>query len=266
MTLAGLRVLITGASSGIGAATARQLAAAGATVGLVGRRTDRLEAVLADCVAAAPASRCWVADLGDLGRAEAVVDLATEAFGGLDVLINNAAVPKVQPVPDLTPSVVEDVMRVNFFSPVRMTLRALPAMLGRRSGTIVNVASMGGRLGIAHEGAYCASKFALTGWSEAMAIDLHGSGVTVRLIQPGPVATDIWNRPGERRAVYDGPLEPPGPVAAGIVAALDSDRFEHYLPDLSAVVTYKHSDVDGYIATAAAMAEAAGRSDRMGSE
>jgi short-subunit dehydrogenase len=249
-----VKVLLTGASSGIGAATARALASAGHTVGIVGRRADRLQSVLEDCRAHAPESRSWVADLGDLTRAEAVAGEAEEAFGHVDVLVNNAAVPKRLPVAELTPAIVEQVMAVNFFSPVRMTMRLLPAMLERGSGTIVNVASMGGRLGIAQEAAYCASKFALTGWSESMAIDLHGTGVTVRLIQPGPIATDIWDRPGERPALIDVPKEPPEIVANGILEALRSDRFEHYLPDLKGVVDYKQSDIDGYIEMTAAMA------------
>jgi short-subunit dehydrogenase len=157
--------------------------------------------------------------------------------------------------------VVEEVMRVNFHSPVRMTLRALPGMLQRRAGMIVNVASMGGRIGIAHEAAYCASKFALTGWSEVMAIDLAGTGVDVRLIQPGPIATDIWDRPGERHAVYDGAKEPPEVVAQGILAAIEGGAFEHYLPDLKAVVDYKQSDTEGYLAMAASLAQASEEKD-----
>jgi short-subunit dehydrogenase len=249
-----VKVLLTGASAGIGAATARLLAGAGHTVGIVGRRADRLHAVLEDCLAGAPESRAWVADLGDLALAEEVADEAEQALGGVDVLINNAAVPKVTPVSELTPEVVEEVMRINFFSPVRMTLRLLPHMLARRAGTIVNVASMGGRLGIAEEAAYSASKFALSGWSEAMAIDLNRTGVAVRLIQPGPIATDIWDRPGERAAVYDGPKEPPELVAQGMIDALSSDHFEHYLPDMKGVVDFKQSDIDAYIAVAATMA------------
>jgi short-subunit dehydrogenase len=246
-------VLITGASSGIGAATARLLASEGHTVGIVGRRVDQLQTVLDDCRVTAPASVSWVADLGDLERAEAIAAEAEAVFGQVDVLINNAAVPKRLPVAELSGPTVDEVMRVNFSSPVRMTLRLLPAMLDRRSGTIVNVASMGGRLGIAHEAAYCASKFALTGWSEAMAIDLHGSGVAVRLIQPGPIDTDIWDRPGEPPAAIDVPKEPPELVARGIVDAIAGDRFEHYIPDLKAVVDYKQSDIDGYIAMTASM-------------
>jgi short-subunit dehydrogenase len=175
-----VQVLITGASSGIGAATARLLAGEGNTVGIIGRRADRLQEVLDDCRRTAPASRSWVADLGDLERAEQIAAEAEAEFGHVDVLVNNAAVPKRLPADEMSAAIVEEVMRINFFSPVRMTLRLLPAMLARRAGTIVNVASMGGRLGIAHESAYCASKFALTGWSEALAIDLHSTGVAAR--------------------------------------------------------------------------------------
>jgi short-subunit dehydrogenase len=256
MNPSGAHVLVTGASSGIGAATARRLAGLGATVGLVGRRGDRLASVLDECQAHTPASRMWVADLGDLEGAERLAEEAWETLGGIDVLINNAAIPKVRAVTALTPDVVEQTMRVNFFSPVRITLKILPRMLARGRGVIVNVASVGGRLGVAHEAAYSASKFALCGWTEAMAVDLYGTSVAVRLIQPGPVDTDIWDRPGEERTLYDGPKVPADEVAAGIVAALDDGRFEHYLPDLKAVITSKDADIDGYIAGAAAMIRA----------
>jgi short-subunit dehydrogenase len=189
----------------------------------------------------------WVADLGDLDRASEVAVEAWDAFGGLDVLVNNAAIPKVRAATRLTPADVEEAMRVNFLSPVRMTLAVLPRMLSRGTGTIVNVGSLGGRVGISHEAAYTASKFAVTGWSESLAMDLDGTGVAVRLIQPGPIDTDIWDRPGEERAVFVPDLESPQMVADGIIAAIAGDRFEAYLPDLSSVVTYKQSDIDGYI-------------------
>jgi short-subunit dehydrogenase len=250
-----MTVLITGASSGIGAATARLLAEQGHTVGIVGRRADRLGAVLAACRVHTPDSRMWVADLGDLSVAEGIAEEAWSEFDGLDVLINNAAIPKRRAVAQLDADEVEVVMRVNFLSPARMTLRLLPRMLARGRGVIVNVASLGGRLGIPHEAAYCASKFALCGWSEAMAIDLHGTGVNIRLIQPGPIDTDIWDRPGEDPALFDIPREPPETVAKGIVAAIQSDRFEHYLPDLKDTVVRKDSDIDRYIAGLASMME-----------
>ncbi|HEU4363033.1 MAG TPA: SDR family NAD(P)-dependent oxidoreductase [Mycobacterium sp.] len=251
---AGKRVLITGASSGVGAALARQFAAAGATVGLIARRRDRLEAVLADCQHRSPASAMWVSDLADSALVGELALQAWGALGGIDVLVNNAAIPKRRTVTALNPADVEAVMRVNFFAPMRLTLAVLPRMLARGEGIVVNVSSMGGRLGIIHEAAYCASKFALCGWSESMAVDLHGSGVSVKLIEPGPVDTEIWDRPGNDDPLYDGPKVPADEVAAGIIAALGSDRFEHYLPDLKAVVDGKNADLDTYIAGAAAMA------------
>jgi short-subunit dehydrogenase len=92
-----------------------------------------------------------------------------------------------------------------------------------------------------------------------MAIDLQGTGVSVRLVHPGPIDTDIWNRPGERHAVYDGPLEPPEVVADGMLAVLGSDRFEHYLPDMKGFVDFKQSDIDGYIAMMQAMVAGAAK-------
>ena len=250
---AGKRVLITGASSGVGAALARALAAQGAVVGLIARRRDRLAEVLADCQNAAPESTMWVADLAD---APAVGPLALQAWdtlGGVDVLVNNAAIPKRRAVTALDPDEVEAVMRVNFFAPMRMTLAVLPRMLERGRGTIVNVSSVGGRLGIIHESAYSASKFALCGWSEAMAVDLHGTGVSVKLIEPGPVDTEIWDQPDNEEPIYDGPKFTPEEVADGIVAALGTEGFEHYVPDMKAVVDLKNADIDTYIAGAASM-------------
>jgi short-subunit dehydrogenase len=252
---AGKRVLITGASSGIGAALARRLAADGAVVGLVARRPERLAEVLADCRRTSAASTMWVADLAETATVGQLALRAWDDLGGIDVLVNNAAIPKRRTVDALDPAEVETVMRVNFFAPMRMTLAVLPRMLARGDGVIANVSSVGGRLGIIHEAAYCASKFALCGWSESMAVDLHDTGVSVRLIQPGPVDTEIWDQPDNEDPLYDGPKAPAEEVADGIIAALDSDSFEHYVPDMKAVVDAKNADLDGYIAGAASMAQ-----------
>jgi short-subunit dehydrogenase len=191
MKIAGSNILVTGASSGIGAALAPLLASKGATVGIVARRKEKLEAVLEQCREHAPDSALWAADLSDLDTAERVANEAWDALDGVDCLVNNAAIPKRTPVQRLTREEVDDVMRINFTSPIRMTLALLPRWLERDKGCVVNVSSMGGRLGIAHEAAYCASKFALCGWSESMAIDLHETGVEVKLALPGPIETEI---------------------------------------------------------------------------
>lgn len=244
-TVEGARVLVTGASSGIGAATARALAAEGATVGLVARRRDRLEQVQADC----PGSQIWVADLADLEGIAALASAVEATWGGLDVLVNNAGAPMRRHVTALTPAEAERVMAVNFFAPLRLALALLPGMLAEGRGTIVNVASLGGRIGIATESAYCASKFALAGWSEAAAIDLAGTGVDVRLVTPGAFESEIWDQPHNDAPFYDGPKAPPEECAQAILQAITGEHFETYAPDLKDFVVGKTGDLDGFLAT-----------------
>jgi short-subunit dehydrogenase len=254
MEIAGSTILVTGASSGIGAALAPLLAERGATVGIVARRRDRLESVLDRCRVHAPESKLWAVDLGDLDAAERLVHDAWHAFGSVDVLVNNAAIPKRRSVVDLTTDEVDDVMRVDFTSPVRMTMALLPRWLERDHGMVVNVASAGGRLGIIHEAAYCAAKFALSGWTESMAIDLWDTGVDVRLVHPGAIETEIWDLPDNDEPFYHGPFDPPEVVAEGIAAAIESDGFEHYVPDMKGVVEFKTSNIDAFLEGCAAMA------------
>jgi short-subunit dehydrogenase len=231
--LDGATILVTGASSGIGAALAPQLAAQGATVGIVARRAERLEAVVAECRAFTPRSTFWAADLGDVDTAIGIAETAWDHFGGLDALVNNAAIGKRKLVQTLTPDDVDTTMQTNFFSPVRMGMALLPRWLERGDGLIVNVSSMGGRLGILHEAAYSASKFALCGWSESMRMDLEGTGVKVKLVLPGPIETEIWDvRPGELPGLYEGPFVTAADCATDIVTAMEDDEgFEYYTPE-----------------------------------
>ncbi|MBM3658101.1 MAG: SDR family oxidoreductase [Actinobacteria bacterium] len=240
-------VLITGASSGIGAALARHLAAQGDTVGLVARREDRLAEVLAECTPGAPDSAMWVADVGERDAGQRIIDTAWDHWGGIDVLVNNAAIPGVRPVIRATPDEVERVMDVNFHAPVRLALAVLPRMLERGSGTIMNVSSLGGRLGIPRESAYCASKFAMCGWTEAVKLDLWNTPIKVKLVIPGAVDTEIWDKPDEEGAAYDGPKVPAAEVAADMAAALDDDGFEYYLPDMKGIAVFKANDIDTYM-------------------
>jgi short-subunit dehydrogenase len=241
----GTTVLVTGASSGIGAALAPMLAERGATVGVVARREDRLKEVLAQCKG--EGHRYWPCDLGDVVVAERVAIEAWDAFGHLDVIVHNAAIPKRRKVQELTVGELDNVMAVNFFAPARMTMAVLPRMLERDKGVIVNVSSLGGRLGIAHESSYCASKFALCGWSESMAIDLWDTGVDVRLIIPGPIATEIWDLPDNDDPLYHGPFEPPESVAADIIKAIEGDRFETYSPDMKDIAAFKTTEIDLFL-------------------
>jgi short-subunit dehydrogenase len=233
MDLTDAVVLVTGASSGIGEALAPQLAARGATVGIVARRGDRLRSVLEACQSHSPTSAMWTADLSDLDAATAVAHAAVQQFGRVDALVNNAAIGKRKLVHTITDDDLDTTMRTNFTSPIRMATTLLPAMIERGSGLIVNVSSMGGRLGIAHEAAYSASKFAMCGWSEAARIDLDATGVKVKLVLPGPIATEIWElQPGELPGMYNGPFVTAADCAADIVTAIeDPDGFEYYVPE-----------------------------------
>ena len=256
-TLEGTRVLVTGASSGIGAALAPMLAERGATVGIAARRSDRLSEVLDASWAAGVGTtgdggdhRMWSVDLSDPAAAAQLAVDAWDAFGHLDAVVNNAARPMRRPVQRLSVDDVEDVMRTNFLSPVALSLAVLPRMLERDRGVIVNVGSLAGRVGSPREAAYAASKYALHGWSEVMAVDLWSTGVDVRLIVPGAIATEIWDQPGNDPAPYDGPFEPPETVAAAVCEALVSDEFERYVPDLKAIAEFKTSDIDAFMAGA----------------
>jgi len=259
----GASILVTGASSGIGAALAPILAERGATVGIVARRADRLAEVLEQCRAFSPASQLWAADLGDLDRAEAVALEAWDAFGGLDAIVHNAAIPKRVHMSRLTIGDVTETMDINFHSPTRMTLAVLPKMLERKSGTIVWVSSMGGRIPIANESAYNAAKYAMCGFAEAMYLDLGGSGVDIKLVLPGPIDTEIWDKdiPGNEPALMEMELVPAVDCAAGIADALADDGFEYYVPPVypggigaKDLAVGKVTDCDGYLRGFADMA------------
>ena len=166
----------------------------------------------------------WAADLSDPAAAADLALSVWDHYDGLDVVINNAGVPMRRHATKLTMAEVERTMRINYFSPVAITLALLPRMLARRSGTFVNVSSVGGRLGIATEAAYSGSKFALAGWSEALAMDLAGTGVQVKLILPGAIDTEIWDQPDNDPPVYDGPKDPPSGIAQGIATPSTARR------------------------------------------
>ena len=231
---------------------------------MVARRADRLASVAEECQAFTPGSRAWTVDLADLDAAEQFAHDAVAEFGAVDVLVNNAAIPARIPVTRITAAEVARVMDVNFHAPVRMTLALLPRWLARDAGCVVNVSSLGGRIPIAQESAYCASKYALCGWSEVMAVDLHGTGVEVKLVLPGPIDTEIWDQPGNDPAAYQGPFIPAADAAASIVEAIEGDGFEYYAPPAFPggvgmqhdIVVHKSNDPGAFVAMMGSMGAA----------
>jgi short-subunit dehydrogenase len=242
-----VNVLVTGASSGIGAATARAFARSGATVGICARRGDRLDEVLADL----PGGRRWVVDLVDLDALDELAARADDELGGIDVLVNNAGIPKRRRATTMSAHDAEHVMAVNYFSPARLTLALLPRMIARGRGDIVNVSSMGVHLVAFGVGAYSASKAALELFTEALYVELPGTGVRAHLLVPGTTATE-FSAPREGN---DPPL-PPGPgiatpedVAAAVVACLDSDDYVSYAASHDAAVSQaKAADPNAFLA------------------
>jgi serine 3-dehydrogenase (NADP+) len=182
--------LITGASSGIGLATARAFAAAGARVALVARDRQRLEAAAGNL----PGARIFPADLADEGQATRLAEDVIAAFGGIDILVNNAGVGLAAPVAELRPDDLRAALAVNLFGPVALTQAALPHMRRRSSGHLIFVSSVVGLRALPYLGGYAACKAALDRLTESLRVELRGSGVAVTLVRPGTTDTGFSSR------------------------------------------------------------------------
>ncbi len=251
----GSRVLVTGASSGLGAALAEGLAREGAVVGLCGRRADRLDEVLARVQEHSPDSRAWTVDLGDLDGIEAFVDRVVSDLGGLDVLVNNAGIPKRRWAWEHRPDEVEDVLRIDLHSPIRLTLAALPALSEAAGSTVgaghvVFIGSVAARMAPPSEAVYSASKAGITAFAECLRVDLGvaGSPVGVHVVQPGVLDTELFSRPDNDDSLADIEALPATEIVGAVLDALGSGRIETFVPgwfaDLPAVKT---GDLDGFL-------------------
>ncbi|TKR30310.1 SDR family NAD(P)-dependent oxidoreductase [Luteimonas gilva] len=180
--------LITGASSGFGRAFAEHALAQGHNVVATARDAARL----AGLAALAPDRVLALSvDVDRAGDAQRAVDAAVERFGSLDVLINNAGYGLVGAVEETPENEWRAVMETNFFGALAMTRAALPRMRAQKRGAIVNVSSMGGQLSYAGYGAYSATKFALEGMSEALALEVAPFAIKVMIVEPGAFRTDF---------------------------------------------------------------------------
>lgn len=235
--IAGATALVTGASSGIGASVARALVASGATVALVARRADRLDALAAEIGGGRAVP--FVCDVRVPEQITATVDAIGTRLGPVDLLVNNAGIGRYLGFLESGPEDVAAVFETNLYAALHCTRAALPGMLARRRGHVVNVASIAGRIGSRNHTIYCASKFALAGFSESLALELDGTGVGVTLVNPGIIDTPFFDhasfvsfpKGARARAI------PPERVAAAVVRAVLRDLPEVTVPSTYAIGT-----------------------------
>jgi clavulanate-9-aldehyde reductase len=215
LDLSGRAVGITGASSGIGEATALACARAGAAVALAARRTERIEALAERISGEGGRAVAVTADVGEEDQARAFVERAQRELGRLDALVNNAGVMLLGPIADAPTDEWRTMIHVNVFGVLYCTHAALPIFRAQGSGHVVNVSSVAGRVARAGAGVYNLTKFGAGAFSEALRQEEAANGIRVTLVEPGAVATELvsHNRPEILDQMRQGfadvtPLEP----------------------------------------------------------
>jgi clavulanate-9-aldehyde reducatase len=202
-SLANQVVAVTGASSGIGEATALACAGAGAAVALAARRTDRIEALAERISKQGGRAIAVPADVGEEAQARAFIERTHADLGRLDVLVNNAGVMLLGPIENAPTEEWRQMIHANVFGVLYCTHAALPIMRDQGSGHIVTVSSVAGRIARAGSGVYNLTKFGVGAFSESLRQEGVGIGVRVTLIEPGAVATELssHNRPEVREQI-----------------------------------------------------------------
>jgi hypothetical protein len=234
MNLRDKTVVITGASSGIGRATAMEMARRGAHVVLGARRAELLQQVATECAALGVRARAVTCDVT---RPEDCAQLIAAA-GDVDVLVNNAGFAVFDSVAEAETDALRAMMETNYFGTVHCTKAVLPRMLQRGSGTIVNVASIAGIMGYARMSGYCATKFAVIGFTEALRDEVMSRGVRVALVCPGTTETEFFDTaergkmPGASRLIL---AVSPERVARAICDAAADGRYRRMLPMFAAI-------------------------------
>jgi short-subunit dehydrogenase len=204
--LAGRVALVTGASAGIGEATARALSAAGMRVAVCARRRERLDRLAAGIRSAGGEVAVYGLDVIDAGAVRAMVNDVASRWGRIDVLVNNAGRGLSATVEDTKPDEFRALLELNVMAVFTATQAVLPWMRGQGRGHIINVSSIVGRRGVPYRGAYSATKFALGGLSESLRVELAGTGISVSLVYPIGTATEFHE--AEARRAGPGPLGP----------------------------------------------------------
>ena len=222
--LKGKTAIITGASAGIGWASALALAQEGANLVLTGRRAERLD-VLEDKIRVLGAQAVSVVgDAREESTAQKTVASALTAFGGLDILINNVGVGNYRNLVETSAEDYDEMMDSNMRTTFLFTRYAVPHMIERNSGTVLMISSMAGKYGFAGEAVYCATKFAQVGFAQALDKELRPHGIKVGLICPGGVKTEFALGKGrtEESVAASGMLDPQDVAAAVLLACSQS--------------------------------------------
>jgi NADP-dependent 3-hydroxy acid dehydrogenase YdfG len=228
-SLAGEVAIVTGASSGIGAATARELGRRGAAVVLAARRADALEAQAEAVRAEGGRALAVRTDVTDRAQLTLLVDRATATFGRADVLVNNAGVNWSQSLASTSPDDLAGVLEVNLLAAMLLTRAVLPGMLERRHGAVITIGSLSGR--VAMEPLYSATKYGLRGFSLALRRQLAGTGVSVSLVSPGNVRTAMT-------AHVKAGMPEPEVVAAAVADLVLHPRREIVIPGKHYAITW----------------------------
>lgn len=189
--LNGLRILITGASSGIGRAMAILAAEAGAKLLITARREDRLDELLGVVHAKGADAKYVVGDVTDPAVREQLFEKAQHDFQGLDVLVNNAGIGAYGSFAEASPERLRQLMEVNFFAPVELTRLFLPMLEKGRTPAICNISSILAHRAVPGKSEYCASKFALHGFSDALRAELSTKGIDVILVSPSTTSSEF---------------------------------------------------------------------------
>jgi uncharacterized protein len=229
MKIQGTRALVTGGSSGIGAATALALAARGAAVSLIARNQARLDGVAARVRAAGGRAETYAADLADSDQVRRAARSVIERMGVPDILINNAGAGRWLPIEETSADDLAAMVAVPFLAAFNLTRELLPGFRTRGSGHIVNVGSVGSFMAWPSAAGYIATRWAMRGFTEALRAEVDGTGIGVSLAAFAQVSSDFWDHnPGsrERLPAAAGRLRTltPEEAAAGIVRAVERDK------------------------------------------
>jgi len=230
MKLHGKRVLLTGATGGIGRELALQMAAKGARLALVCFDVERLRHLTDEIAAAGGEAVEIVADFSHAHAVAGVADAARQHLSGVDILVNNAGILDFLPFQNQAPERIAQMMQINVITPMQLTRALLPDLLARNNGQVVNIGSAFGSIGFPHYASYSASKFAMRGFSQALRRELVDSGVVVTYVAPRAVRTPI-NDAAAQRMMQDANIavDEPAEVAARIIRAIEEDRRELHI-------------------------------------